>query len=42
MQKSERLIQLNKELDLDEKQTDQAPQEEEEGKGFHPQGTQTI
>lgn len=32
MQKSERLIQLNKELDLDEKQTDQAPQEEKEKK----------
>ena len=30
MQKSERLIQLNKELDLDEKQTDKAPQEEKE------------
>lgn len=28
MQKSERLIQLNKELDLDEKQTDKVPQEE--------------
>ncbi len=32
MQKSERLIQLNKELDLDEKQTDQAPQEEKKEK----------
>ena len=32
MQKSERLIQLNKELDLDEKHTDQAPQEEKEKK----------
>ncbi|MBS5138730.1 MAG: helicase [Clostridium sp.] len=32
MQKSERLIQLNKELDLDEKQTNQAPQEEKEEK----------
>lgn len=32
MQKSERLIQLNKELDLDEKQTDKAPQEEKEEK----------
>ncbi len=32
MQKSERLIQLNKELDLDEKQTDKVPQEEKEEK----------
>jgi len=32
MQKSERLVQLNKELDLDEKQTDQAPQGEHEEK----------
>lgn len=32
MQKSERLIQLNKELDLDKKHTDQAPQGEHEEK----------
>ena len=32
IKKSERLIQLNKELDLDEKQTDKSPQEEKEKK----------